>query len=70
VDRPTICQTVRMGRLYSPNSEPNVSLEENATFIFIENILYAGGRFKKLVLHKIFSNCKGKRLFLKQKSIG
>jgi proteasome assembly chaperone (PAC2) family protein len=40
VDRPTICQSVRMGRLYSQDSKPKVSLEANATLIFIENNFY------------------------------
>jgi hypothetical protein len=40
VDRPTICQSVRMERLYSQDSKPKLSYEENAILIFIENDFY------------------------------
>jgi hypothetical protein len=42
VYRPTICQSVRMGRLYSQDSKPKVSYKANAILIFIENNFYKG----------------------------
>jgi hypothetical protein len=42
VNRPTICQSGRMGRLYSQDSKPKVSKEANAILIFIENNFYKG----------------------------
>jgi hypothetical protein len=40
MDMPTICQSVRMGRLYSQDSKPKVSYEANAILIFVENNFY------------------------------
>jgi hypothetical protein len=39
---PTICQSVRMGRLYSQDSKPKVSYEANANLIIVENNFYNG----------------------------
>jgi hypothetical protein len=42
VDRPTICQSIRMERLYSQDSKSKVSKEANAILIFIKNNFYKG----------------------------
>jgi hypothetical protein len=43
VDRPSIYQSIRMGRLYNQDSKPMVSKEANAILIFVKNNFYKEG---------------------------
>jgi hypothetical protein len=57
---PTICQSVRMGRLYSKESKPKVSEEANAILIFIEYNIYKGVTWKTCYSSETWQSLKAR----------
>jgi hypothetical protein len=60
VDRPTIHQSIRMGRLCSQDSKPKVSEEANAILIFIKNNLYKAVPWKTFYFIESSQSLKAK----------
>jgi hypothetical protein len=53
VDKPTICQSIRMGRSGSQDSKSKISKKAKVILIF-KKIILQGGTLKNLLLHRKF----------------